>query len=250
VILLVCYARPRNTNMSLNDLWGAFVEAQASYSTPAKPPLDAVSTEKLHLQRDPMSTWSKKEPKDQFRTAWELAHTRSKLPRVRASRYMTLPLFPYQEEALGAMIQDNSGILADEMGVGKTAPAIAYMIAHKEEYPDKHQRGRIILVLPAGLVPKWYHEFERSVVPGFLQIVWAHTSVPSGLRIRDIPLEMARDADVLVVTYEGMMQEHRDWCEEDEDLGEVGVDAAELAAEAQAARTREESILYCAGNHR
>ncbi|KAF2444386.1 P-loop containing nucleoside triphosphate hydrolase protein [Karstenula rhodostoma CBS 690.94] len=231
--------------MSVRQLLSAIKQPKP---LPERPP-EVFSREEIHADKSPMN--GREEPPEQhFYNVWQLAASRSRLPRVIQPSHLKMQLFPYQQEAYGAMIQDRRGILADEMGVGKTAAAIAYMVGHKEAMPELNKRGRIVLVIPAGLVPKWYQEMKRFVMYDYLNVVWAHRSAPGGVGIRDMPLDTGRNADVLVVTYEGMMLEYRDWCEADEpDMVEAGVDVEELAAEAATVRTREGSILYCGGNH-
>lgn len=112
------------------------------------------------------------------------------------------------------MLQDKPGILTDELGLGKTAPAIAYVVGYITHIPRSKQ-NRILLVLPANLVSKWFHEFKVAVKPKVLRIAWAHPSVPTGVPIREMGLEQALCANILVVTYGGLTQECKDLFYED-----------------------------------
>ena len=59
---------------------------------------------------------------------------------------LLMPLLPYQKEGLGWMLQQemggvHGGILADEMGMGKTIQAISLMLSNRPNCRDAKQRA-------------------------------------------------------------------------------------------------------------
>ena len=188
---------------------------------------------------------------------FEWAAKRATLPKVRQPDFLKTPMFWYQKQAFGAMLQQKSGILADEMGVGKTLPAIAYMVEMMSYRTDINMaHNRILLVLPAGLICKWKQEIDRAVCPGGLNVVWGHHSVEGGFNIREVPYKMALEADVLVVSYSGLVTEYHDWCRDDEKDEEHVVSGSgleleelnDLKAQERGKKSRDKSIIYCEGN--
>lgn len=62
------------------------------------------------------------------------------LPEAKPPKAVTMPLLPFQRESLGWMQQQEAGpikggILADEMGMGKTIQAITLIVANRPENP-------------------------------------------------------------------------------------------------------------------
>lgn len=136
------------------------------------------------------------------------AMKRSRLPQVRKPDNMNITMFSYQKQSFGAMLQSRNGILADEMGIGKTLPAIAYVLEHtRMRRENKTAHGRILLVLPAGLMAKWKEDLSNAFGPGIVNIVWGHAFVEGGFRVREVPQEFADMADVLVISYSGLVTE-------------------------------------------
>jgi SNF2 family DNA or RNA helicase len=68
-----------------------------------------------------------------------------------------LPLFPYQQAGVRALLTNSSLLLADEMGLGKTIQAIA---ALRYLFATATARAALV-VAPAGLVLQWRRELRR-----------------------------------------------------------------------------------------
>jgi SNF2 family DNA or RNA helicase len=96
-----------------------------------------------------------------------------------------IDLFPYQQvgaEFLVAMAGRDVGVLlADQMGLGKTAQAIALLL-------DQHDHGPSLIVCPASLLRNWSREIGH-VAPALTVISHAgplRTGVASGLAGHDV----------------------------------------------------------------
>lgn len=96
-----------------------------------------------------------------------------------------IDLFPYQQvgaEFLVAMAERRVGVLlADQMGLGKTAQAIALLL-------DQRGRGPSLIVCPASLLRNWTREIGQ-VAPALTVITHAgplRTGVASGLARHDV----------------------------------------------------------------
>jgi len=96
-----------------------------------------------------------------------------------------IDLFPYQQvgaEFLVAMAERGVGVLlADQMGLGKTAQAIALLL-------DQHGHGPSLIVCPASLLRNWSREIEH-VAPALTVTTHAgpfRTGVASGLTKHDV----------------------------------------------------------------
>ena len=72
-------------------------------------------------------------------------------------------LRPYQERGFSWMYRNSrigfGSILADDMGLGKTLQAITLMLKLKEE--GTLEQGRILVVVPTGLLTNWQAEISR-----------------------------------------------------------------------------------------
>lgn len=96
---------------------------------------------------------------------------------------------------------------------------------------------------------KWKEDLSNDFTPGILNIVWGHASVERGARVQDVPQELADMADVLVVSYSGLVTEYGDWCVDDEEIELTvtgGPDLYELhdiEKKKLAKETREESTI-------
>ncbi|CAD2217209.1 DNA repair protein RAD16 [Angomonas deanei] len=79
------------------------------------------------------------------------------------------------------------GILADEMGMGKTIQTIALMLSRTVQGPT-------LVVCPVSSMMQWEAEIKEHVVPGTLSIVVVYKTTK-------ITKQMLEDADVVLTTY-------------------------------------------------
>ncbi|GMF13366.1 unnamed protein product [Phytophthora lilii] len=115
---------------------------------------------------------------------------KGRMPEKQPSQFLTATLLPYQREALAWMVgQEQSGykggILADEMGMGKTIQAISLMLENvREKNPSTGKaskgrssssvRGGTLVICPLVAVMQWKSEIERFVEPGHLSVYIHH----------------------------------------------------------------------------
>lgn len=101
-------------------------------------------------------------------------------------------LRPYQERGFSWMYRNSrigfGSILADDMGLGKTLQAITLMLKLKEE--GALEQGRILVVVPTGLLANWQAEISRFA-PSLTVFVYHGT----GRSLKQF------DADILLTTY-------------------------------------------------
>lgn len=101
-------------------------------------------------------------------------------------------LRPYQERGFSWMYRNSrigfGSILADDMGLGKTLQAITLMLKLKEE--GALEQGRILVVVPTGLLTNWQAEISRFA-PSLTFFVYHGT----GRSLKQF------DADILLTTY-------------------------------------------------
>lgn len=111
---------------------------------------------------------------------------------------LLMPLLPYQKEGLGWLLHQErdsgvcGGILADEMGMGKTIQAVALMLANRPLAGDRAQqklwreqdqrnevdaskpRGGTLVVLPVVALGQWQAEIARFTAAGSLRVAVYH----------------------------------------------------------------------------
>lgn len=96
------------------------------------------------------------------------------------------------------------GILADDMGLGKSVQAIAHILREKERSGGQHPT---LLVVPTSLVPNWLAEIERFAPS--LRVLTLH-----GAKRRQLHGDVAR-SDVVITTYALLARDEyfleRDW---------------------------------------
>ncbi|XP_027343348.1 DNA repair protein RAD16-like [Abrus precatorius] len=119
-----------------------------------------------------------------------------------ASSDLTMPLLRYQKEWLAwALKQENSasrgGILADEMGMGKTIQAIALVLSKRE----LQQRNLLpvikgtLVICPVVAVTQWVSEIDRFTSKGSTKVLVYH----GAKRGRNV--EQFLDYDFVITTY-------------------------------------------------
>lgn len=164
-------------------------------------------------------------PDDMVRSAW-------KHP-AEPSTDLLMPLLPYQKEGLGWMLNQEGisvagaeaeglsgrnitfgGILADEMGMGKTIQAISLMLTNRPSLKDSNtlanwdasdlshdfkgtakERGGTLLVLPTVAIRQWQTEISRFTREGSLTVKVYHGSD------RSTSVEDLLDFDVVITSY-------------------------------------------------
>ncbi|DAZ93932.1 TPA: hypothetical protein N0F65_012878 [Lagenidium giganteum] len=150
---------------------------------------------------------------------------KTRMPQKDPSKHLTVPLLPYQREALAWMTaQEKSdykgGILADEMGMGKTIQAISVILENKRLDPSfehvasgsvagadvtrfmkkrgaqtKRLIGGTLVICPLVAVTQWRSEIERFVDQNYLSIYIHH-----GPKRADLASKIA-SYDVVLTTY-------------------------------------------------
>ncbi|KAL7701713.1 DNA repair protein [Lotmaria passim] len=103
------------------------------------------------------------------------------------------PLLAYQKEGMGWMVRQETesevkgGILADEMGMGKTIQTIGMMLSHRVSGPT-------LVVCPVSSMLQWEAEIKEHVVPGSLSVVVVYKTTK-------VKKEDMENADVVLTTY-------------------------------------------------
>lgn len=99
---------------------------------------------------------------------------------------MTLELFPYQREGAAFLARKERAGLFDDMGVGKSAQAIAAL--------DQAGAMKVLIVCPAAVREVWVGEFRKFST--------VHRRILKGRDIHDLNLWLRGKAHVLIVSYE------------------------------------------------
>ncbi len=151
---------------------------------------------------------------------------------------LLMPLLPYQNEGLGWLNnQENTlyrgGILADEMGMGKTIQAIGLMLVNRPpppittavaadtdsqqqsllawsemevsmgRTPDLSKRGGTLVICPMVAMLQWRTELEKFVKPGTLRVILHH-----GSKRTTLASDLTK-YDVVITTYPIVEAEYR-----------------------------------------
>ena len=151
-------------------------------------------------------------PEDLVRKEW----TEEKEP----SAEFTMELLPYQKEGLGWMVhQEGSGnaggILADEMGMGKTAQAIALLLSNKSPPNIKKQAGGedgktflctggTLIIVPTVAMHQWIFEIAKFTKADSLKIKMYHGDTRDGTIDN-----LTKGVDVIITTYKIVEIEYR-----------------------------------------
>ncbi|CAM9481009.1 unnamed protein product [Ascophyllum nodosum] len=159
-------------------------------------------------------------PDDLVRKEWS--------EKAQCPRDVMATLLPYQQEGLAWMLNQEKldykgGILADEMGMGKTLQAICTIVANRPNALDETmqqrwakseaemcgegasatKRGGTLVVCPTIALKQWQSELARFVKPGTLKVV-IHHGANRATRAEDL-----MKADVILTTYAIVENEHR-----------------------------------------
>ncbi|OII72378.1 uncharacterized protein cubi_01258 [Cryptosporidium ubiquitum] len=137
---------------------------------------------------------------------------------------LTYELLQFQKEGLAWLCnQEKSiargGILADEMGMGKTIQTISLILEHDiPPITNKIEKGEIIgknlVIAPVAAVLQWKQEIERFTKPGSLKVHVYHGSKRNknhgskGTK-QDYGGVDIDDADVVITTYPTLEAEYR-----------------------------------------
>ena len=144
---------------------------------------------------------------------------------------MTLDLFPYQREGAAFLARKHRGGLFDDMGVGKSAQAIAAL--------DQIKAMKVLIICPAAVRQVWIGEFAKFSA--------VHRRILKGRDIQDLNLWLRGKCHVLILSYEMAAS----WAKRIEDAGEfidaIVFDEAHYMKNDQAARTRAMLGSHCTG---
>lgn len=121
-------------------------------------------------------------------------------PVVAVPKQIVVPMLPFQQEGLAWMCQQEKtgtgGVLADEMGMGKTIQAISLLLA-------RPLRGPTLVVCPMAACHQWVKEIERFTAKNSLRTLIYH-----GQHKSKVATEFRR-VDVVVTTYQTLENEYR-----------------------------------------
>ena len=140
---------------------------------------------------------------------------------------LVLPLLPYQKEGLSWMVNQeisshHGGILADEMGMGKTVQTIATILVNRIEKTNVEQckewkmsdvkhdfkgsliaRGKTLIIVPTIALRQWKSEIARFTEENALSVLIYHGDG------RETERKQLTKADIVLTTYKIMEIEYR-----------------------------------------
>eukprot|EP00929_Paragymnodinium_shiwhaense_P111907 TRINITY_DN80181_c0_g1_i1.p1 TRINITY_DN80181_c0_g1~~TRINITY_DN80181_c0_g1_i1.p1 ORF type:complete len:1235 (+),score=360.93 TRINITY_DN80181_c0_g1_i1:185-3889(+) len=124
-----------------------------------------------------------------------------KVPVVPVPKSITIPMLPFQKEGLSWMCHQETtgiggGILADEMGMGKTIQAISLLCA-------RPLKGPALVVCPMAAVHQWATEIERFTRKGTMRVHIYH----GANKVKNV--NDFKKFDVVITTYQTLECEYR-----------------------------------------
>lgn len=160
------------------------------------------------------------DPNDLVRKSWERP--------LEPTADLLMPLLPYQKEGLGWLVHQeindvHGGILADEMGMGKTIQAISMMLYNRPNLKDpsllklwkesdgnhgvepgrKMPRAGTLIVVPTVAIRQWQLEIARFTAEKSLSVMVYHGH-DRNTSIKDIA-----SYDVIITSYKILEIEYR-----------------------------------------
>ncbi|KAL2920015.1 Vacuolar protein sorting-associated protein 41 [Polyrhizophydium stewartii] len=156
-------------------------------------------------------------------------------------------LLPHQLRGLSWLVdRENSpqagAILADDMGLGKTIQTIALVLTNKPKAKNKDaaelsqtkKRARATLIVaPLAVMDQWRDEIMDKTRPGSLKVIVFHG------KDRGESADDVSSADVVITTYNILLQEHKKSGAEDDAGLNLG-----LKSSGQAPAAGSSSVLY------
>mmetsp|Transcript_28795 Transcript_28795/g.66965 ORF Transcript_28795/g.66965 Transcript_28795/m.66965 type:complete len:1122 (-) Transcript_28795:125-3490(-) len=137
-------------------------------------------------------------------------------PQAEKPAALKVPMLPFQAEGLYWMLQreedrtTKGGVLADEMGMGKTLQMIALLLAGKSQGPN-------LVICPAAAMLQWRNEVTRFVEPGALGVELYYGHERKGQDFND------KGNIVVLTTYQTLEADYRhevnkykvkcEWCD-------------------------------------
>ena len=117
-----------------------------------------------------------------------------------------LQLLPYQEIGyqwlLKHIINKQGCILADDMGLGKTLQIIA-TILHFKNNNYIHNRNKVLIVVPLGLILNWVTEFTKFAPS--IKIHVYHDKINNGKR------NITKDCDIILTAYSLLVKDFKNF---------------------------------------
>ena len=121
------------------------------------------------------------------------AVTLNSMPQVATPLSSGMKLYKHQKLGLGRLFQwfddesMNDGILADDMGLGRTAQIIALLLGRlpQEERPA-------LVIVPSILMRNWKNEFDRMAKGSLFQVLYIHNLQDFATCKKQVSLEITR----------------------------------------------------------